>query len=127
MAMIIQLINSSGISIAIVGTEEILSVLENAAQIARRAQGLKYDALPYDSYCGDFCKTLWRYQYTKDYTEIDAGIMEWLYEHSGGIVANVVSLLHDAQEIAILEGHEKLDLITLGMHIRIDCRLCINS
>lgn len=115
MAMIIQLINSSGISIALVGTEEILRVLENAAQIARRAQGLKYDALPYDSYFEDFCKILWRYQYTKDYTEIDAGIMEWLYEHSGGVVANVVSLLHDAQEIAILEGHEKLDLITLGI------------
>ena len=41
--------------------------------------------------------------------------MEWLYEHSGGIVANVISLIHDAQEIAILENYEKLDLISLNM------------
>jgi hypothetical protein len=50
----------------------------------------------------------------KEYTPIDAGIMDWLYEHSGGIIANVVSLLHDAQEIAILDGYEKLDLISLN-------------
>ncbi len=40
--------------------------------------------------------------------------MEWLYEHSGGIIANVISLLHDAQEIAILDGYDKLDLISLN-------------
>ena len=115
MSMIIQLINSSGISIAMVGTEECIPFFENAAQLARRAHGLKYKVLPYDMCFEDFCKIVWKYQYVKEYTSIDAGIMEWLYEHSGGIVANVISLIHDAQEIAILENYEKLDLISLNM------------
>ena len=114
MAMIIQLINSSGISIAMVGTEECISFFESAPQLARRAQGLKYDALPYDGYFEDFCKTVWEYQYTSSYSEIDAGIMEWLYEHTGGIVSNIISLIHDAQEIAILEGREVMDIGTLS-------------
>lgn len=115
MAMIIQLINSSGISIAMVGTEECISFFESAPQLARRAQGLKYDALPYDRYFDDFCKTVWEYQYTSSYKEIDAGIVEWLYEHTGGIVSNIISLIHDAQEIAILEGYEVMDLSTLSI------------
>ena len=41
------------------------------------------------------------------------GIIHWLYEHSSGIISNVVSLVHDAQEIAILSGKEALDLETL--------------
>lgn len=114
MSMIIQLINSSGISIALVGTEECIPFFENAAQLARRAQGLKYNALSFDTYFEEFCNKIWQYQYVKEYTPMDSCIIDWLYEHSGGIVANIVSLIHDAQEIAILEGHEKLDLISLN-------------
>ena len=114
MSMIIQLINSSGISIAMVGTEECISFFESAPQLARRAQGLRYKALPYDDHYEDFCKTLWEYQYTSAYKEIDQGIMEWLYEHTGGIVSNIISLIHDAQEIAILKGYEALDLRSLN-------------
>ena len=71
MSMIIQLINSSGISIAMVGTEECISFFESAPQLARRAQGLRYNALPYDDHYEDFCKTLWEYQYTSAYKQID--------------------------------------------------------
>ena len=38
----------------------------------------------------------------------------WLYEHSAGIISIVVSLIHDAQEIAILNGRETLDIVTLN-------------
>lgn len=41
-------------------------------------------------------------------------IYEWLYEHSAGILSIVVSLIHDAQEIAILSGKERLDMETLN-------------
>ncbi len=114
MAMIIQLINSSGISIVMVGTEECIPFFENALQLARRAQGLRYNALSFDSYFEDFCKTVWEYQYTVKYTAIDAGILAWLYEHSGGIISSIVSLMYEAQEIAIMGGHEALDLHTLN-------------
>ena len=109
-SMLIQLINSSGISVAMVGTEECVSFFKSSVQFARRAQGLRYGALSYDEYFEDFCRLLWKYQYTATFTEIDIGIIEWLYEHSGGVISNVISMVHDAQEIAILEGYEKLDI-----------------
>jgi hypothetical protein len=36
-------------------------------------------------------------------------VIEWLYAHSGGVISVVVSLIHDAQEIAILNGTEELN------------------
>lgn len=41
-------------------------------------------------------------------------IIDWLYEHSDGITSVVVSLIHDAQELAISTGYEKLDLNSLN-------------
>ena len=41
-------------------------------------------------------------------------MIEWLYEHSGGILAHVITILHDAQEIAILTGKEILNLETMN-------------
>ena len=40
--------------------------------------------------------------------------VEWLYEHSAGNISVVVSLIHDAQEIAILSGKETLNLEVLN-------------
>ena len=42
------------------------------------------------------------------------GIIQWLYDHSGGVTANVVSLIHDAMEIAILDGTETVTIETLN-------------
>lgn len=112
--MLTQLINNSGISICMIGTPESSMFFEQAMQLARRSLGLQYTSLPYDQYFYDFCCTLFSYQYTKQETEISDAIINWLYEHSGGIVSVVVSLIHDAQEIAILNGKEILNIETLN-------------
>lgn len=54
--MITQLINTSGVSICMVGTEESIAFFEKAPQLARRALGLKYGVLGYDDYFRNFCK-----------------------------------------------------------------------
>jgi hypothetical protein len=59
------------------------------------------------------CASLFRYQYVKNAAPLDDAIVRWLYEHSNGNISTIVSLLHDAQEIAILDGSETLDLTTL--------------
>lgn len=46
--------------------------------------------------------------------EISQNMIEWLYGHSGGITSIVVSLIHDAQELAILTGYENLDISMLN-------------
>lgn len=109
-----QLINNSGISICMVGTPESAVFFEQAMQLARRSVGLKYTTMNYDEYFQSFCKVLFKYQYTKQRTEITPVIIEWLYERSSGIVSVVISLIYDAQEIAILTGKEVLNLETLN-------------
>lgn len=113
-AMLTQLINTSGISIGLVGTPETISLLESAFQLARRSLGLQYNALDNDDYFYEFCKVLLRYQYVQNQVEISQNMIEWLYGHSGGITSIVVSLIHDAQELAILTGYENLDISMLN-------------
>lgn len=109
-----QLINNSGISICMVGTPESTVFFEQAMQLARRSVGLQYTTMKYDEYFQSFCKIIFKYQFLKNRTEITTVITEWLYEHSAGVVSVVVSLIHDAQEIAILTGKEVLNLDTLN-------------
>lgn len=109
-----QLINNSGISICMVGTPESTVFFEQAMQLARRSVGLQYTTMNYDEYFQSFCKVIFKYQFLKNHTEITAAITEWLYEHSAGVVSVVISLIHDAQEIAILTGKEELNLEVLN-------------
>lgn len=109
-----QLINNSGISIGMVGTPESVPFFEQAMHLARRSVGLQYTAMAYDSYFESFCKVIFGYQYIQNESEISPAIIQWLYEHSAGMVSVVVSLIHDAQEIAILTGTETLNMETLN-------------
>jgi hypothetical protein len=112
--MLVQLLNNSGISIGMVGTPEIIPFLEQVMQMARRSLGLQYGVLAYDDYFKDFCRLLFGYQYVMQKTEISEMLLEWLYEHSAGILSVVIGLLHDAQEMAIFSGKEILNLETLS-------------
>ena len=109
-----QLINNSGIAICMVGTPECLPFFEQAMPLARRSLGLQYTRMEYNQYFQDFCHILYQYQYVQNASFISPAVTDWLYEHSGGILSVVVSLVHDAQEIAILNGIEELSLATLN-------------
>ncbi len=112
--MLAQLINDSGISICMVGTPESVMFFESSDYLARRSLGLQYQAMDYDDDFHKICKELYSYQYVRHYTELTEAITEWMYEHSAGIVSNIVVLLHDAQEIAIMDGTETLDISSLN-------------
>ena len=112
--MLTQLINNSGISICMVGTPESAVLFEQAVQLARRSLGLRYDVMHYGEDFKTFCEVLYSYQYVNQRTEITDAVMTWLYEHTSGNISVVVSLIHDAQEIAILNGREVLNLELLN-------------
>ena len=42
-------------------------------------------------------------------------LMNWLYEHSAGTSGTLVALIHDSQELAIINGIEEISLTTLNM------------
>lgn len=109
-----QLINCSGISICMVGTPECLSFFEHDYKLARRSLGLNINEISFNTDFAGFVTTLYRYQFVSGDMTLTDGIIQWLYDHSGGITSNVVTLIHDAQEIAILDGSETVTLETLN-------------
>ena len=114
-ASMTQLINSSGVSICLVGLPETELFLGKEMQLARRSVGLSYSALPYDEYFIQFCETLFSYQYVTHPSKLTPELIELLYECTGGIIAIVVSFIMEAQQIAILTGKEELNKETILM------------
>ena len=109
-----QLINSSGIAICMVGTPECTVFFESTMYLARRALGLRYLPLPYDEEFRRLCRTMLSYRYVRNDYEVTESMLYWLHEHTGGVAASVVYLIHDAQEIAILNGSERLTMKSLN-------------
>lgn len=108
-----QLINNSGVSICMVGTPECTIFFEQAFMLARRSLGLNYASMEYGDEFRNFCKIILGYCYVEEPSEVNEAMLLWLYNHSQGNVSVVVSLVHDAQEMAILEGTERLDVASL--------------
>lgn len=111
--MLTQLINNSGISICMVGTPESIPFFEQALQLARRSLGLQYGTMEFGKGFCEVCRRIFTYQYTKEGMELTETVLEWLYEHCGGNLSILVSIFHDAQETAILEGKDILDMEAL--------------
>ena len=111
--MLTQLINNAGISICMVGTPKSALFFGQEMMLARRSLGLSYGPFSYDDVFAGFCAELFQYQYVQHEAILDESILQWLYNHSKGNASIVVSLLHDAQEIAILDGYERLDITSL--------------
>ena len=112
-ASMTQLINSSGVSICMVGLPETELFFGREMQLARRSVGLSYSALPYDEYFIKFCETLFSYQYVTQPSKLTPELIDLLYECTGGIIAILVSVIMEAQQIAILTGKEELSKETI--------------
>ena len=115
MGTLLNLINSSGISVAMVGTLETKTFFSEASfQMSRRSLGLEYGVLPLDKYFMSLCRTLTSFLYVRNDFTITDEIIQWLYNHSNGVTSVVVSLIKDAQEVAILDGSETLSIASLN-------------
>lgn len=120
-ASMTQLINSSGVSVCMVGLPETETFFRQEMQLARRSVGLSYTALPFDDYFIRCCEILFGRQYTEGRSELTPELTELLYECTGGIIAVLVSVIMEAQQIAILSGKEILnkETILLAYHERL--------
>ncbi|MDE6853182.1 MAG: ATP-binding protein [Lachnospiraceae bacterium] len=112
-ASMTQLINSSGVSICMVGLPETEVFFSQEMRLARRSVGLSYSALPCNDYFIQFCETLFSYQYVAHPSKLTPALIELLYECTGGIIAILVSIIMEAQQIAILTGREELSKETI--------------
>lgn len=115
-----QLINSSGISICLVGLPETENLFQREMHLARRSIGLSYLESPCDDYFIRFCETVYSYQYVAKPSPITPEIIETLYQCSNGVIGLVISLLMESQQTAILSGRETLtkEVILNTFHTR---------
>ena len=119
---LMQLLNSSGISVAMVGTPSVIPFLSGGEfQLARRTLGLYYEPMEYGQAFRDLCTTLFRYQYVKRRAELDEPMLHRLFEYSQGNPSVLVGLLHDVQECSILSGREEIssDLLHAAYQTRL--------
>lgn len=103
-----QLINSAGVGIVMVGTPECELFFESEMYLARRTQGLHYGVLQNDDYFREICLSLFHYRYVTNECVPSDDMIYWLYEKCQGNISVLVSLIHDAQEIAILDKTEEI-------------------
>lgn len=115
---LVQLINSAHLSICMVGTPRVLSTLQQEFRSARRATGYVYDRLRNDEEFTLLLNTLWRYQYTRDGGEMTPELRNWLYRKTQGVPDILVKLLYHAQQLAIMDGSEVLDIAALDKAYR---------
>lgn len=112
----VSLNNNLGIPLIMVGTPQVLSVLQGEFRLARRADGsqgsLFWDRLNKDQTWELFINGIWPYQWTRKETPLNQDLSEALYTESQGIIDVAVKLYAMAQIQAISTSKEE---ITSGM------------
>jgi hypothetical protein len=107
----VQLINTIGLPVVLVGTYKALSVLTGEFRQTRRGSGqgdLVWDRMSQDDTWSWFVESLWEYQYVRKTAELTEQLSKALYEESQGITDFAVKLFMLAQIEAITSGQESL-------------------
>lgn len=110
----VQLVNTVGVPVTLVGTYKSLSVFDGNFSQMRRGTGqgdLVWDRMKEDKEWELFVKALWHFQYTQKVCSLDenSALIEVLYEETQGITDLAVKAYMLAQERAIETGKELVD------------------
>jgi hypothetical protein len=105
----VQLVNTMGMPVVLVGTYKALPLLTSEFRQARRASGqgdFVWERMQLDEVWQMFVETLWRYQYLHQPTPLTPQLTDVLYEVSQGITDFAVKAYLLAQMRAIATGIE---------------------
>ena len=112
-----QLINSSSCTLLFCGTPEVSEFFSKTMFIARRTTGIIFDNLNFIEFKSIFSQ-LFSYQYCKTRIQINSVLLDWFWLHTQGNISSLMSLFHDAQEYAILDGSEVISIDSLNKAFR---------
>ncbi|BAQ60813.1 Tn7-like transposition protein C [Geminocystis sp. NIES-3708] len=107
----VQLVNTIGIPVVLVGTYKAMSILSGEFRQTRRGSGqgdLIWDRMEEDDIWQLFVESLWRYQYLKQFTPLNETLTHSLYDVSQGITDFAVKVYLLAQVRAITTEKEKI-------------------
>jgi hypothetical protein len=107
----LQLMNTLGLPVILIGTNAALQILTRELRQIRRSCGqgdLIWDRMENDEVWQHFAESLWRYDFTKHQSPLNKELSDVLYEESAGIVDFASKLFLLAQFRAISTGLEKV-------------------
>ncbi|MED4870049.1 ATP-binding protein [Geobacillus stearothermophilus] len=111
MNFFVTLINSFGVSIALIGTPAAYDIFANELRIARRLTGngeIIYNNMECDEQFEFFLESMWEYQWTYHHTPLTKEFVQVFYEETQGILDLVIKLFVTSQQKAIMTGKEEL-------------------
>jgi len=111
MNFFVQLVNTIGVPVVLIGTFKAFSLLGGSFREARRGTGqgdLVWERLDKDGDWDVLVESLWDYQWTSQYTELTEEINNTLYEESQGVTDVLVKLFMLAQWRALTTGRERI-------------------
>jgi len=107
----VQLINTIGLPVVLVGTYKALPILSGEFRQMRRACGqgdFLWNPMVEDATWQLFLESLWKYQYVQHRSPLTEALTHLLHEETQGITDLAVKLLMVAQHRAISTGIERL-------------------
>lgn len=107
----VELVNTLGLPIILVGTYKAQELFSQAFRQARRASshgGERWDRMQKDQDWALVSETLWQFQYTKNHVELTPELSDVLYDLSQGITDIAIKVFMLGQILAIRTGEERL-------------------
>ena len=108
---LVELVNTIGVPVVLIGTYKALPLLRGEFRQARRGSGqgdLIWDRMAEDDIWQLFVESLWRYQYVRQATQLTAELSHVLYDVSQGITDFAVKAYLLAQVRAITSEKEAI-------------------
>ncbi len=108
----VNLVNTIGVPIILIGTNKALPILQGEFRQARRSTGQQgsviWENMKKNEWWDLLLKGFWKFQWSKDSIPLTEGMSDLFYELSQGIVDVTVKLFILSQVEAIISGKEKL-------------------
>lgn len=123
---LLNLIDKSGVPILFVGNPDATQVLKETFRTARRGESAGYiemDRMNKDFWDIVAVPAIWRYQWTREKTEVTEELSDKLYDLSQGILDIAVRIYMESQRSVIGTGDERISAMVLEHGYRHACKL----
>ncbi len=120
MNYILNLVNTIGVPVILIGVGEAIDAISENLMYARRTMGFvgsgKISNLQYNSSdWARFMKELWKYQWTKIESPLTPELSAAVYMASAGIIGEAVKIFSIAQRKIITDDSDKDEIITVDL------------
>lgn len=105
----VNLVNTIGVPVILIGTTKAMSILQSEFRQARRGSGqgdMVWERMKKDNYWELLLEGMWKYQWTKNKAEPTKELMDSIYNESQGIIDIAVKIFALAQMKAIADRKE---------------------